>query len=334
MATEVITAKIKPTDKPKRHRSPNYPAAGLKESVERTAAYMTKNNMAATLPESAVKGIGFSSGHGSAMSVLAALKKFGLMEEKNGRVGPTQRAAEIINLPKTDERRLRAIKDAALMPPLYRELIEQYRDTGIPQDDGLIGELTTYKGFSTNAAKEFLKAFRETLDFAGLSDVSVLGSESEAEGEPKKQVKVGDYIQWTSQGSDQFIEPKRVRWICEDGSHLSVDGSTNGIPTAQVTVVEAPAPPNPPVGNQQREREIPRGSGSADVKQAVYPLPDGGEVILSWPTSISEDSLEDVRDWLKIVDRTITKFIAKRDEPKPTRMSFNPDTSIKDERPE
>jgi hypothetical protein len=282
----------------------------LKEAVERAAAYMKGNTMAAILPENAAKAIGFSSAHGLAMSVLAALKKFGLMEEKSGRIGPTKRAAEIVNLPKTDERRLKAIKEAALTPPLYKELLEGYKDTGIPLDDALIGELTTYKGFSPNAAKEFLKAFRETLDFSGLSDVSVLASNS---GEQKPKFEVGDFVQWESNGVLKLAEPKRIAGFYDD-DHVYLDGSSNGVPVDELIPAEAPATgglnPLPPIVKLPEVRVAATKSGVV-MRQDVFSLSEG-TVTIQWPTPLSADSIQDVKEWLEIVQRKI----ARSTEPK------------------
>lgn len=178
---ERATEDIKKADSQarKRHRSPNYPTVGLKEALDRTRKFYELDGKAGAGPDMAAKHIGFASAHGQAMSVLAALKRFGLLEDKNGRVAPTQRAIELLHLPETDSRRIEALKQAALAPQIYRELIEQYRDTGLPAESTLKAELVAYKGFNPNSVNDFYKAFAETLEFAGLSDFSVIESESE-----------------------------------------------------------------------------------------------------------------------------------------------------------
>lgn len=162
--------------KKERHRSPNYPAVGLKEAVERVRGLSEKAGKAGAPANIAAKFIGFGSAHGAAMSVLAALKKFGLVEESNGRLIPTQRATEIINLPETDPRRKKAIQEAALTPAIYRELVESYRETGLPADEVLEAELVTYKAFNPKAVSGFVKDFKETLDFAGINVSDALES--------------------------------------------------------------------------------------------------------------------------------------------------------------
>ncbi len=133
-----------------------------------------KGGKAGAPPKIAAVHIGFQTPHGQAMSVLAALKKFGLLEEVKDRLVPTQRAIEILHLPENDARRAQALKDAALDPPIYRELAEQHRTTGLPADDVLQSELKTYRDFNPNAVASFVKDFKDSLEFAGLSENGTL----------------------------------------------------------------------------------------------------------------------------------------------------------------
>lgn len=304
MATSAVP---KPTEgeKKKRQRSPNYPTVGLREAVDRTKRFVTANGKAAAMPAIAAKLIGFATPHGQAYSALSALKKFGLLEDHDGRVTPTQRAMEIVSLPEADPRRLKAIRESAVSPTIYAELLKEYADTNIPNDETLAGELVAYKGFNPNAVKEFLKAFRETIEFAGLSDLSVLGSGAKADDSTPK-VKIGDFIQWESQGMLQFREPKRVSGFSDDGQIVFVDGSPTGLPLAEVSVEEPPVNPHGPPPPPARRREITRGGGSANMRQDVFSLAEG-EAVLSWPTPLSADSIADLRDWLKIVERKIAR---------------------------
>ncbi len=173
---KAVASKTAVVPKKERHRSPNYPAVSLKEAVDRVTQLWVADGKAGAPTAIAAKHIGFGSAHGQALSVLAALKRFGLVAETNGRIVPTQRAMEIINLPADDPRRAQALKDAALTPTIYRELIEGYRETGLPADETLAAELTTYKAFNPNAVDGFVRDFKETLDFAGLNEEDALDS--------------------------------------------------------------------------------------------------------------------------------------------------------------
>jgi hypothetical protein len=311
MATNAVNPQPTEIEKKKRHRSPNYPTVGLREAIERLKKFMAIDGRAGASAEIDARHIGFATSHGLAYSVLSALKKFDLVADKDGRVVPTQRAIEITSLPETDERRAKAIREAAIMPPIYSELIEQYRITGLPSDETLEGELKAYKGFNPNAVKEFIKAFRETLEFAGLTDFSVLGSESKAE-QGGETVKLGDYVQWEPNGILQFQEPRRVSKVSE--GFVFVDGSTTGMPIAEVTVSEAPAdPPKPAVVTPLRV--VTRNSGgSTTMRQDVFSITEG-DVVLAWPTPLSTESIQEIKDWLKIAERKIVRSEKSKAEP-------------------
>jgi hypothetical protein len=317
MATQPITTKTAEIEKKKRHRSPNFPTVGLSEAVERMKRFVTNNGKAPALAASATKLIGFASAHGQAYSVLSALKKFGLLEEKDGRVAPTQRAMEIVSLPESDARRLKAIKDAAVAPSIYAELVEQYKDTNLPNDETLGGELVAYKGFSHTSVKEFLKAFRETLDFADLSDLSVLGSENKAD-EGKKRPQIGDYVQWEHNGILGLPQSKKLTGFSEDGQFGFVEGGNGtGLPISEIIPAEPPES-NPGQNPIRHVLRMPDSSGrnaqGATMKQDVFSLTEG-EVVLSWPTPLSADSIEDLKAWLKIMERKITRSQASTDPP-------------------
>ena len=47
-------------------------------------------------------------------------------------------------------------------------------------------------------------------------------------------LEVGDYVQWTSDGVDQFKPARQVTQIQD--RHVWVDGSQTGIPISEVTV--------------------------------------------------------------------------------------------------
>jgi hypothetical protein len=153
-----------------RHRSPNYPAIGLPEAIERVSKFYATDRKAGAPLEAALKHMGFSGKHGKSMMVVSALKKYGLVEDVAGRVVPTQRAVEIIVLAKDDPRRQQAIREAALNPDMNRELYEQFNGDGFPSEDSLEAEIITYKGFNPAAAGGYVRDFLATMEFASLTN--------------------------------------------------------------------------------------------------------------------------------------------------------------------
>jgi hypothetical protein len=180
-------------DKKARQRSPNYPAVGLKGAVERVRLLYEADKRAGAPVDAALKHMGFSTKHGQALAVLSALKKFGLVEETSGRIVPTQRAVDLLNFPDQDTRKVRAIRDAALSPEIYRELYEQYKSTGIPSEETLRAELIADKHFNPNAVEDFIRDFKDTLVFAGIMNPAELSLK------PEDTLEMNDSVQTSLQ---------------------------------------------------------------------------------------------------------------------------------------
>ena len=206
-----------------RHRSPAYPAVGLRNAVDRLRNLYTKDGKAGAPANLAAIHIGFGKAHGQALSVLAALKKFGLINEVGGRFAPSQRGIEILNLPTGDPRRQRALQEAVLEPSIYRELIEQHRETGWPADDVLASELVTYKQFNPKAVNGFVEDLRDSLEFAGLSKTPTLESEEEIEGMPLSEIQ-----EVPPPGTEQFAKTIAKRIIEDQEISLPVGMSEDG----------------------------------------------------------------------------------------------------------
>jgi hypothetical protein len=168
-----------------RLRSPAYPAIDLGEAIERAKALYDQDKTAVVAMDTAAKHIGFAKAHGQALMFLSALRKFGLVEyPSDGKVVVTRRAVEILTFPNGHERKLRAMQEAALNPAIYSELLEKYKDSGLPSDEAISAELVSDRGFNPSAVGAFLRDFRESLEYAGLLSDGVLAlspDESKAE---------------------------------------------------------------------------------------------------------------------------------------------------------
>jgi hypothetical protein len=70
--------------------------------------------------------------------------------------------------------RLASLRAAAASPPIYRELLTEFEGSGLPPDSTLRSELIAARKFNPNAVDGFIRDFRDTLDFAGLSDLTAL----------------------------------------------------------------------------------------------------------------------------------------------------------------
>ena len=153
-------------------RSPSYPAIDLEEALRRTRQLWEKQHDYLT-PLSAVFSIwGYESNAGNANLVVAALRKFGLVDyEGSGtarKVKVTPLAIQILDHPLAPKR-VEAKKEAALLPSIHAELWAQY-GAKVPTDDHLRWELEQERGFSRTGAAEFIREYRRTIAYAGLTE--------------------------------------------------------------------------------------------------------------------------------------------------------------------
>jgi hypothetical protein len=300
-------------EKAPRHRSPNYPGISLKTASEKITGWFAKDGHVAAIKDAAIKQMGGDPGR-----VASALKSFGLVSEENGRIKLTQRGLEIAARKAEDPKRKQALKDAALSPTIYRDLVGLYT-SGLPSDPTLESELITEKHFNKNYVGDFIRDFRETLEIAGISAATVVESKVDGDSDKKPpEIKVGDYVQWTSEGIDQFTVPRRVLGFLDDGEWVHVEGSQTGLPVSELSVFD---PPTPPGGNltpeQQRSQFLkplpPTPPPAPGIKQDVFSIGEG-EITVRWPSSLSADSFEDVSAWLDILKRKIGRSVVKPDQ--------------------
>jgi len=172
----------------KKERSPGYPGINLEEAIER-ARQLYQEERRNYAPVSAIlEHWGYQPKSGAGLVALAALKKFGLLEDEgssqNRRGRLTDAAFRILADSRPDSaERQDLIKQAALTPTIHRELWEQFNGD-LPSDANLDYELRTRRHFTDSAARDFIREFRETVGYAGLDSSDSIGGSSGDTGEP------------------------------------------------------------------------------------------------------------------------------------------------------
>lgn len=170
----------------KKGRSPSYPAVSLPAAIERAKTLWEHERQHPTPVETIVQHWGYRSFNGPASLALAALKKFGLVEDEGtgtDRIAKvSDLAVEIIANPDAAAR-LEAIRDAALRPSIHRELWDKY-GVVLPSDANLKWELTRQRGFTETGATEFIPEYRETIAFAQLDASASLPTQDD---EPERE---------------------------------------------------------------------------------------------------------------------------------------------------
>jgi hypothetical protein len=133
------------------------------------------------------------------------------------------------------------------------------------------------------------------------------GNNEEPEGGNSSYVpKIGEYIQWESQGVLQFKEPVRVLRISTDGTFAFVEGTSTGLPVNELRRADAPPMAHSPQPQIVRASLLP----TMTMHEDVYSIPEG-RIVVQWPATLSAESLQEVKDYLKLLERKISRSTGK-----------------------
>ncbi len=312
-----------PEQQKTRQRSPNYPSVSLKTAIEKITPWFKADGIVASPKDALVKHMGYEKFTGDAGRLLSALKGFGLLADVDGRFKLTPRGVDIVAREPGDPKRQQALKDAATGPQIYRDLLKEY-SSGLPSDTTLSSELIAGKGFNHKYVRDFLKDFRATLVYAGISPLSVVESNEERE-DPDRKVQIGDYVQWEMQGILQLPEPRRVRAFSEDGQWAFLDGSETGVPKQELSVVDAPTTEQPAEGPpvQQPPAESQRKPGDLSKQTLRVVLPpkmrsyswalsgDFNAKLELFGEAQTEDDLDALADYMEITIKALKRSLKK-----------------------
>jgi len=249
-------------EKAKKFRSPPYPAIGLQKAIDRARELYAKAQGFQVGFKVLADAWGYREKSSGLWGTAAALIHYGLLEDEGTGKSRKFKISEAANrilrdLAPDSEKRREAIRRAALKPAIFSELWEKFGSPNVLSDAFLVNYLALDRGdegkahFSDSSAADVIKNYRETVSYAGLGDLGGVSSEDgesdhsdkPKDADKKAKAKVGDFVQWIIDGSDQFKVSRKVDWVSEDGRLLRVQGSPTGIDMDQITVTNPPAPP-------------------------------------------------------------------------------------------
>lgn len=172
MQTETATTKVP------RGRSPSYPGIDLAVAIQRAERLYEVQRDHAGSADVILGHWGYGTKSGAGLVALAALKKFGLIQDsgkgRQRKAMLTPLALRIVRDKRQDSpERVEAIKRAALTPPIHREVWDRYHGN-LPKDSDLVAYLALERGFTDHGAKEFVDQFRKTITFANLQSSDTL----------------------------------------------------------------------------------------------------------------------------------------------------------------
>ena len=155
-----------------RTRSPAYPYLDLRTALDKAAALWRAEGRHAVAVSLAMQHWGYKVESSTGYSCIAALKKFGLVDEEG--TGESRQVrlsrlalAVLLDEDRASPERNAALQTAALSPRIHAELWEKY-GADLPSDSSLRRFLILEKNFNEAAVDEFLEEYKTTVAFAGL----------------------------------------------------------------------------------------------------------------------------------------------------------------------
>ncbi|MBV7257944.1 hypothetical protein KCG44_14250 [Pacificimonas sp. WHA3] len=286
----------------------------LHDAIEAVRKIEEKYRSSAVDRTDGARLIGYSTLSGPANKALASLAQYGLVERAGkGHMRVTPRAAAILH-PESEIERRDQIRKAGLEPRLFQELEERFPGI-VPPEEGVETHLSR-QGFNQSAIRPAMKAYLDTLLFLEQSG-AIESHGAEELNSPKPEMptgsgnnityggaRVGDLIDYESEGSLANPEPMRVRAVMQDKGKtwVFVDGSEAGLEMDNVIVRERPdanSPPKMPLA--EKIVATPEGYRSETFDA------DEGTIKIEWPSNLSEQSVEDMNDWLELLKKRISR---------------------------
>lgn len=226
-----------------RTRSPNYPAIDLKTAVAKLPHLFDRIGRHPVGSEIAIKELGYSPTSSSGMLAIAALRAFGLLVDVKGQADSMVKLSGTgldiaTDYDEGSEGWKESVKRAALTPKIHNEMWTKY-GSHLPPEGELKRYLVRERGFNDNAVGNFIAEYKATIEFAGLGEGDIIDDKETQITEC--EVQVGSLVQWTSNGVDQFSQPRKIVGI--DGDWAFVEGSPTGILVSQLTAIDLPAQP-------------------------------------------------------------------------------------------
>ncbi len=94
---------------------------------------------------------------------------------------------------------------------------------------GLLHEVADFYSLASILNESPAILFSVEMDPSGKWIKYVVNKKEVVESSEKKPIKENDLVQWVSQSTDQFEEPRRVISISTDGQYAFVEGASTGI---------------------------------------------------------------------------------------------------------
>ncbi|MGJ7614334.1 MULTISPECIES: hypothetical protein [unclassified Variovorax] len=186
-----------------RKKSPRAPSMPLDEALDRVMKAYDKQRLRPAPTDEVAQHIGYNSANnGAALSALASLRYYGLLERPRDGVLAVSKDVEAFRFAPSEELRRAFVVRFLRTPPLFAELLDAY-STGLPSESELKSALLQ-RGFLPAAAAAMAVVLERSVGFARYFDAP--GSSSADAVQPDGNAPASDPPAERAQG---FSQPAR-----------------------------------------------------------------------------------------------------------------------------
>jgi hypothetical protein len=295
-------------------RGPSYPSTDLEGAIAYTRKVYDYVKRGSAAVDAVVKdGLKLSPTSSGSQKTIAALRSFGMIEDapaSNGKaIKLSTRAIRILLDDQDSTERNEELKKAALSPKWYEYCWSKW---GKDMPPAMRSNLLIEHGFIESTIDGFLSDYRKSIAFAGLLDDVILPKEGQGKDESKDRFKIGDWVQWETQGCLRLPKASRiVAFVDDDGKYATVEGyENNPIAVAELIQAEAPKESEKPFTPQNIFIPAIKPSGQIhpvvreESKMQTDVIAIGGNSIIlqiQWPTEITQEAYDDLDDYLALL---------------------------------
>lgn len=149
-----------------RKKSPRAPSIALDEALDRALRAYDKDRLHPAPTDVVAQNLGYkSASNGAALSALASLRYYGLLERPREGMLAVTKDVEAFKFAPSEDLKRSLLLGFLRRPALFSELLDKY-ESGLPSDATLKYDLIQ-RGFIPATAASFVVAFRRSIEFAG-----------------------------------------------------------------------------------------------------------------------------------------------------------------------
>jgi hypothetical protein len=203
-----------------RKKSPRAPSMALDEALDRVMKAYDKDRLHPAPTEVVAQNLGYkSANNGSALSAIASLRYFGLLERPSEGYLAISKDVEAYKFAPDQAHKQALLEGFLTKPSLYADLLEKF-GSGLPSEATMRYDLIQ-RGFSPQSADVALAAFKRSADFVGYFSAQRRSQQGDASLAPDFE-------------EDSLPTPTPVEPVQKPVSHprdmLDIDEETDRIP--------------------------------------------------------------------------------------------------------